>query len=1075
MGIETLNEDLELNIPMFDDDMDIIAKLDDEPNAVGGLTAAELKAEFDRPGKTIQEYLNKTLIPSLIGTVAEESVRAQNEYIRVTNENQRIINEEVREVAETARSEAENSRKAAETAREQAEEGREKTIKLISDLTVSAETLPAGEKAQVEKTVENGAYSLKLKIPEGKSGRDGAPGPAGADGFTPKITANETTDGYNLLIQNKNDLEMITIKNGKDGNPGPVGKSGSDGAPGSDGVGIKSVVQTELSTEDQGRNTMRITKTDGTTTDFYVFNGRQGRTGPVGKSGKDGSDGNPGKSAYEYAKDGGFTGTEEEFAELLANGNGGGADWDQNDPEGAGYVKGRTHYREPKYKDTFPETSVAFDSKAALIDRGSGKALVDGETYFVTWNGETYQVEASVFAESGEVYVGDWDTVKYPFFIENSSPTRLYVSKATSTIETITLKIQQLDGWDYHPFQADYLPLGVPYAEHVDEVILPECSYDTDMDGSYVWGDYDFELIEGYVYDVVFNGTLYRCPATKPGNLVLLNGSAYTEDYDPVGKAPFSYFFPNLRKYGDKMMCAGMLSPTPDTGTISITGYTKVQKVDPMSMPDRTGIYEVDFAYETDPETGDDNIIPQPDNKTAYNRALNALNAGRTIVARLFYENGNMAGEYQMSRSEYGRDWYFTRVDTRDPASPAVEILHWDPRKEAQSVTLSSALIQPQITGQADQFVVIGEDGKPVAKELDLGGGLVVVKATDSGKANYSSTEIKELYESGHTVVFDTEDSTGSKVVYQLKGVRPVQALFEYHDGSTEKADYHKSVYVDSNKLITFANTIIPIVNQTSDLENDVPFVSASDSQTLTEDQQKKARENIGLGGLVVSEGGDTLTWDGNTEGLVIVDVDGNLLVKVTDTTPSIDDFTNGAYVYVTAGTDSGGLDISASDIAEFDGALVLAEFVGVIAYKEGADVDGIILPEPGVYFPYMDNGLLYTSFLTIPGYTGFTKKQVNPEYLPKNNLIIVTLSLATGKLSHTPAEIQALLDQQYVVLCSFTFMPFAIIRASSGEITATSSSFTHSGTALRITEYAFDADGMLTSDKTYSVSLTET
>lgn len=31
-----------------------------------------------------------------------------------------------------------------------------------------------------------------------------------------------------------------------------------------------------------------------------------------------------GKSAYEYAKDGGYTGTEEEFAELMANGTGGG-------------------------------------------------------------------------------------------------------------------------------------------------------------------------------------------------------------------------------------------------------------------------------------------------------------------------------------------------------------------------------------------------------------------------------------------------------------------------------------------------------------------------------------------------------------------------------------------------------------------------------------------------------------------------------------------------------------------------------------------------------------------------------
>lgn len=208
MGIETLNEDLELNIPMFDDDMDIIAKLDDEPNAVGGLTAAELKAEFDRPGKTIKKYLNETLVPSLIGTVAEESVRAQNEYIRVTNENQRIINEEVREEAETAR--------------EQAEKEREKTIKLISDLTVSADTLPAGEKAQVEKTVENGAYSLKLKIPEGKSGRDGVPG---EDGVSPVATVESIEGGHRVTITDAEGPKSFDVMNGKDGS-GTGGGSG---------------------------------------------------------------------------------------------------------------------------------------------------------------------------------------------------------------------------------------------------------------------------------------------------------------------------------------------------------------------------------------------------------------------------------------------------------------------------------------------------------------------------------------------------------------------------------------------------------------------------------------------------------------------------------------------------------------------------------------------------------------------------------------------------------------------------------------------------------------------------------
>ena len=44
----------------------------------------------------------------------------------------------------------------------------------------------------------------------------------------------------------------------------------------------------------------------------------RGPAGQDGQPGKDGADGAPGKSAYQYAQDGGYTGTEAEFAEKLA-------------------------------------------------------------------------------------------------------------------------------------------------------------------------------------------------------------------------------------------------------------------------------------------------------------------------------------------------------------------------------------------------------------------------------------------------------------------------------------------------------------------------------------------------------------------------------------------------------------------------------------------------------------------------------------------------------------------------------------------------------------------------------------
>ena len=66
------------------------------------------------------------------------------------------------------------------------------------------------------------------------------------------------------------------------------GPEGQQGVPGTDGVGIQSVEQTTTSTEDGGTNVVTVTKTDGTTSTFYVRNGSRGSTGPAGSDGQDG-------------------------------------------------------------------------------------------------------------------------------------------------------------------------------------------------------------------------------------------------------------------------------------------------------------------------------------------------------------------------------------------------------------------------------------------------------------------------------------------------------------------------------------------------------------------------------------------------------------------------------------------------------------------------------------------------------------------------------------------------------------------------------------------------------------------
>lgn len=91
------------------------------------------------------------------------------------------------------------------------------------------------------------------------------------DGFSPIATVEQTATGAVVSITDKTGTTTATITNGKDG------KDGADGQP--------------------------------------------------GKDGEDGKDGTAGKSAYEYAQEAGFVGTEEEFAQKLASeGSGGNVD-----------------------------------------------------------------------------------------------------------------------------------------------------------------------------------------------------------------------------------------------------------------------------------------------------------------------------------------------------------------------------------------------------------------------------------------------------------------------------------------------------------------------------------------------------------------------------------------------------------------------------------------------------------------------------------------------------------------------------------------------------------------------------
>lgn len=129
---------------------------------------------------------------------------------------------------------------------------------------------------------------------------------------------------------------------------------------------------------------------------------------------------------------------------------------------------------------------------------------------------------------------------------------------------------------------------------------------------------------------------------------------------------------------------------------------------------------------------------------------------------------------------------------------------------------------------------------------------------------------------------------------------------------------------------------------------------------------------------------GDTLTWDGNTDGMVGVELAAGVgIYKVSDSVPTKEDCANGMVVTF----DGEEIFVPGEDAQAMfadDGffAMDLVVFVPADNYYF-ANME-ITFPEAGVYFLY-ENGM-FVPKLVIPGYTGFAETNVtkiNKKFLP--------------------------------------------------------------------------------------------
>ena len=169
---------------------------------------------------------------------------------------------------------------------------------------------------------------------------------------------------------------------------------------------------------------------------------------------------------------------------------------------------------------------------------------------------------------------------------------------------------------------------------------------------------------------------------------------------------------------------------------------------------------------------------------------------------------------------------------------------------------------------------------------------------------------------------------------------------------------------------------------------------------------------------------GDTITWDGNTDGLDFVDGgDGMVLYKISDATPTLTEAQQGGVI-----TLGGEIVEFTSDMVATMGESLYAfagsPEAGMVVLEDNADLFGITIPSKGIY---MVMPVPYT--LTINGYTGFEMtevKTIDSKYLPISGVEIVNIipeSDGSTSSDKTYAEIKAMFLNGIFVVAHFAFL----------------------------------------------------
>ncbi len=201
---------------------------------------------------------------------------------------------------------------------------------------------------------------------------------------------------------------------------------------------------------------------------------------------------------------------------------------------------------------------------------------------------------------------------------------------------------------------------------------------------------------------------------------------------------------------------------------------------------------------------------------------------------------------------------------------------------------------------------------------------------------------------------------------------------------------------------------------------------------------------------------GDTLSWDGSTDGKLFIDLgEGYGFAKIGDNILAPEDVANGIAIGMVdvdgtidevPMTGEEAQNMFADSFAVFTGAIVAV-------LNDNTEADGLVFPEKGIYFNRMPNGER-VAYLRVNGYAGFATtttvvKPLDEKYLPDSvkgggggkTLIISTEDMTTFTVNMKLAEALTAFSKRELV-GAVLYMPgddgaFAMYNLIVGDVSA--------------------------------------